>query len=297
MDLDLLVFGDTALDNFHEVEKLPKKDEAADVVSSRRFYGGMGANCAIAAKKLGLNVGLVSVIGTDAEDYRTYMEKQGIKLYLKGIFGETTKSMFFKAGDTQISFFHKGVTEQLDGLNPLQEFGKTLPKNVNTVYNARTYLRMQHISCKHYSNSLKIYNPGYGTFKFDKTPNMFKSIVSLTDVLMLNHHEAKHLESIGYKPKLKTDQTYIVTRGKDGARVYLKGSVVDVPAYETKVVDAAGAGDAFNAGFITARIKDYDILDSVKIGNATASYVVEDWGCQTNLPTWDKVMDRYNKIK
>jgi nucleoside kinase len=297
MGLDLLVFGDTAIDNFYEVEKLPKSNEASDVLRSRRFYGGMGANTAACANKLGLSVGLVSVIGTDAEDYRKYMEEQGIKLYLKGVFGDTTKSMFFKTGADQVSFFYKGVTEMLDGLDPEAEFGKRLIKDVKAIYMARTYLDMQKRVVELYGGKFKVYNPGYGVFKFDRVPRVFRTVMNECDVVVLNHHELDNLEKIGYRMKPGIGQTYIITRGGKGASVYAKNTRVDVPAYQTKVVDASGAGDAFNAGFMAGHLRGYDIYESVKLGNATASFIVEEWGCQTNLPTWDQVLERYNRIK
>ncbi len=297
MGLDLLVFGDTAIDNFFEVERLPKADESADVIRGQRFYGGMGANTAVCAKKLGLNVGLVSVVGTDADDYRNYMNKLGIHMYLKGIFGETTKSMFFKSKDEHISFFYKGVTEQLDDLDPVKEFGKKLPKDVKAVYMARTYLNMQKSVCTTYKDALKVYNPGYGTFKFDKTPRTFRSIVNASQVVLLNHHEINHLKKIGYNPSPMHGQTFITTCGAEGATIRMKNTQVSVPPYKTKAVDAAGAGDAFNAGFITARLRGYDVFESAKIANATASFTVEKWGCQTNLPNWEQVMERYGRMK
>jgi len=297
MGLDLLVFGDTAIDNFYEVDKLPTPNEASEVTCGRRFYGGMGANTACAANRLGLKVGLVSVIGTDAEDYRRYMEEQGIKLYLKGIFGDTTKSMFFKSEKGQFSFFYKGVTEQLTNLRPQEEFGKRLTKDVKAIYMARTYLNMQKAAVEEYKHCLKVYNPGYGIFRFGKIPTAFRTVMRESDIIVLNHHELKHLESIGYKMNLTPKQTFIVTRGADGASVFVKDTRVDVQAYKARVVDASGAGDAFNAGLIVAKLRGYDIYESVKLGNATASFIVEEWGCQTNLPTWEQVTERYEKIK
>lgn len=297
MGLDILVFGDTAVDNFYEVDRLPELNEASDVARSRRFYGGMGANTAVVANKLGLKVGLVSVIGTDADDYRNYMEGLGIKLYLKGVFGDTTKSMFFKNNGDQISFFYKGVTECLDDLDPQAEFGKNLAKDVKVVYMARTYLNMQRKVVDLYKDRFKVYNPGYGIFKFDKVPRVFKAVASESSIVILNQHELKHLEKIGYGMRAGPGQTFILTKGAQGASVYAKNTKVNVPAYETKVVDTSGAGDAFNAGFMAGQLKGYDIYESVKLGNATASYIIEEWGCQTNLPTWDQVLERYNKIK
>jgi len=297
MGLDLLVFGDTAVDSFYEVDRIPHTDEASEVKCARRFYGGMGANAAVVANKLGLKVGLVSVIGTDADDYRAYMEGQGVKLYLKGVFGDTTRSMFYKAGHDQVSFFYKGVTEMLDDLDPEAEFGRQLPKDVKAVYMARTYLGMQRKVVEAWANSIKVYNPGYGIFKFDRIPKTFRTVVAESGVVVVNNHEMNHLHKLGYTLKPGMGQTVIVTRGEKGASVYARDTKMDVPAYPAKVVDASGAGDAFNAGFIAAQLKGYDIYESVKLGNAAASFIVEEWGCQTNLPTWDGVVERFNKIK
>ncbi|MDD5111790.1 MAG: PfkB family carbohydrate kinase [Candidatus Altiarchaeota archaeon] len=295
--LDLLVFGDTAVDYFYEVDRLPKVHEASDVRSGRRFYGGMGANTAVVAKSLGLKVGLVSVIGTDADDYRAYLEHLGIKLYLKGIFGETTKSMFFKTNGNEISFFQKGVTEKLDELDLEREFGLGMFKNTSAIYLGRTYLKLQRQAVKHSGDRLKVYNPGYGVFGFEKIPRDFELLVKSVNILILNKHEAEHLESLGYKPtKARGPATVIITNGSSGCSIYTKTSEVDVGVYKSKVVDASGAGDAFNAGLITALLKGHEIYDAVRIGNATASFVVEEWGCQTNLPSWDKVLERHSQI-
>ncbi|MFH0860976.1 MAG: PfkB family carbohydrate kinase [Candidatus Altiarchaeota archaeon] len=296
--LDLVVFGDTAIDYFYEVDKFPKPNTAADVLRSHRFYGGMGANTAVVASSLGLRTGLVSVIGTDVEDYIKYMENMGIRLYLKGVFGDTTKSMFFKNNGEQISFFYKGVTEMLDDLEPGETFERDLIRNAHAVYFGRTYLKLQNKVVRACKNKFVVYNPGYGVFKFDKIPEQFTRILKKTDVLILNEHELDHLRSIGFMIKFPMGpEMIIVTRGRKGSSVYAKNTEVTVGAYRTKVVDSSGAGDAFNAGFIAAHVRGHDIYESVKFGNATASFVVEGWGCQTNLPTWDKVVERVSSIK
>ncbi len=297
--IDLLVFGDTAIDHFYEVDKIPRLNNASDVVGSRKFYGGMGANTAVVARALGLRTGLVSVIGTDAEDYRKYMENLGIKLHLKGIFGDTTRSIFFKEDGNQISFFYKGVTEKLDELDLKRdlELDREDIENVECVYMARTYLGLQRSVARYCRNKFLVYNPGYGVFRFKKVPEKFYKILKNTDVLVLNHHELQHLRGIGFKLTFNIGpKIFLITRGGGGCNIYSKGAEINVPSFKTNVVDASGAGDAFNAGFIAAHIRKFDTYNAVRIGNATASFIVESWGCQTNLPTWDMVMDRYRKI-
>jgi len=296
--LDLLVFGDTAIDHFYEVDSFPKTNTAAEIFNSRKFYGGMGANTAVVAKSLGLSVGLVSVIGTDVEDYRRYLDNLGIELHLKGVFGDTTQSLFFKNNGSQISFFYKGVTEKLDELEPGKTFEKELIKRTSTVYLGRTYLNLQKKVVKSCRSKLLVYNPGYGVFEFTTIPEDFKQILSKTSVLILNQHELDHLMALGFKiggshgPK-----TTIITKGAKGCSVYGRNTEVDIGGFKTDVIDASGAGDAFNAGFIAGQVKGYDIFDSVRFGNATASFIVEAWGCQTNLADWDKVKNRFNSIK
>jgi len=296
--LDLLVFGDTAIDYFHEVDAFPKANQAADVVRCHRFYGGMGANTAVVARGLGLDVGLVSVIGTDAQDYVKYMENMGIKLYLKGVFGDTTKSMFFKNDGTQISFFYKGVTEMLDGLEPGKTFERQLIAKTRAVYLGRTYMNLQKKVVKSCRNKFVVYNPGYGVFSFKKIPEIFKDILKRTDALILNEHELAHLRGLGFKLGSRyCPEITIVTMGAKGCAVYAGSTEVDIGAYRTKVADESGAGDAFNAGFIAGHLRGHDIYESVKIGNAAASYVIEKWGCQTNLPAWDGVLKRMDSIR
>ena len=56
------------------------------------------------------------------------------------------------------------------------------------------------------------------------------------------------------------------------------------------VVDPVGAGDAFCAGFIDARLDDLDLADALTRGNACGAAVVAVEGDQTGLPTRDELV-------
>ncbi len=291
--IELLVFGDTAIDHFYEVDRIPQINGASDVIKFRHFYGGMGANTAVVANSLGIKTGLVSVIGTDAEDYKKYMENMGIRLYLTGVFGDTTRSIFFKTNGDQISFFYKGVTERLDDI----EIDKELVENSKCIYMARTYLKLQKRVSRYCRNKFLVYNPGYGVFKFKKVPEDFYKIIKNTNVLILNQYELEYLKGIGFSIRYNMGpKIFLITRGKEGCDVYSKDAKIKVPAFKTRVIDTSGAGDAFNAGFMVGYLRGFDTYESVKIGNVVASFIVEKWGCQTNLPGWDAMMDRYKKF-
>jgi sugar/nucleoside kinase (ribokinase family) len=63
-----------------------------------------------------------------------------------------------------------------------------------------------------------------------------------------------------------------VKRGNKGSQVYCEGILSDLPPFlNRKVVDAIGAGDSFNAGFIYRFISGDTIAECQKFGNLTGA--------------------------
>ena len=59
----------------------------------------------------------------------------------------------------------------------------------------------------------------------------------------------------------------VVKKGVDGAILYTSNEVIDLPAFLNQhLVDAIGAGDSFNAGFIHAFIKGHPLTKCLKSG-------------------------------
>jgi len=64
----------------------------------------------------------------------------------------------------------------------------------------------------------------------------------------------------------------VVKRGNKGSYVHYKDQLSDLPPFLNKeVVDAIGAGDSFNAGFIFKFIKGCDVVECQKFGNLTGA--------------------------
>jgi len=302
MKADLLVFGDMCIDYFYEVDNIPSLNESAKAISLKKFFGGMGANTAVAARKLGLNVGFFSIAGHDANDYISYLQNLGISVNLNAIFGETTHSLFFKNPNGFISFFYKGVSEKVDELAKSKEINSKVIGNAKCIYLARTYLDLyQKVVklCKKNKNFV-VFNPGYGVFELSKGDReKLEKILKFVDVFVVNEEEYKICTEKNLKEAINfgNKKILIITKGANGADVITNSNTIHVDAYKTKAVNESGAGDAFNAGFIAAHLKNFNLIDCVRFGNATASFVVESHGCQTSPIEWNKVMERFNKLK
>jgi sugar/nucleoside kinase (ribokinase family) len=80
--------------------------------------------------------------------------------------------------------------------------------------------------------------------------------------------------------------------GGEGALAVGPGGMVHhAPAFPTSVVDTLGAGDAFDAGFIAARLAGHDVPEALRWGNATAALKIARPGAR-GTPVREEVEKR-----
>jgi fructokinase/2-dehydro-3-deoxygluconokinase len=89
-------------------------------------------------------------------------------------------------------------------------------------------------------------------------------------------------------------RTVIARLGADGALLVSPEGSVIIPAYSVDVVDTLGAGDAFNGGFISAKLADKDLQECIRWGNAVAALKIGKTGAR-GLPTKEILADFLNK--
>ena len=80
---------------------------------------------------------------------------------------------------------------------------------------------------------------------------------------------------------LAGDERLVVARmGAAGALACSKEGIVEGPGYAVDVVDTVGAGDAFNAGFIAACMRQSDTTTALRWGNAVGAITVSRAGAR-----------------
>jgi 2-dehydro-3-deoxygluconokinase len=77
----------------------------------------------------------------------------------------------------------------------------------------------------------------------------------------------------------------VVKRGADGATAYADGATVSVPARPVTVADVVGAGDAFVAGYLSARLDGAAAADCLDRATVTAAFAIARNGDWEGLPT------------
>lgn len=74
-------------------------------------------------------------------------------------------------------------------------------------------------------------------------------------------------------------KTMVITRGKDGMRVFENGKVVDLPTNAKQVFDVTGAGDTVIAAIALAWGSGFSLVEACALSNIAAGVVVGKIGC------------------
>jgi sugar/nucleoside kinase (ribokinase family) len=117
-------------------------------------------------------------------------------------------------------------------------------------------------------------------------------VLENVDILLVNQSEAKILlgadkdaEITGVMKKLRErigkDKTYVAKGGYRNLHVYSPTGDFSVSPFNVKVVDTIGAGDAFDASFVTAFLKGESFEDAAIYGAACGSLKCECEGAQS----------------
>jgi fructokinase/2-dehydro-3-deoxygluconokinase len=254
--------------------------------------GGSAANVAVAVARLNQEVTFVGAIGNDGYGHWVTDELAGEKVDVTGLYPLDDKftpmvlALIEPSGERMVvvwppedgahhflppSAIH---TAFFQGAGWLHASGMCLRKSParETILQAMEKAKAKGIPV---SLDLNIRNEMWGYD--DETRATFERAVSLSDVVFGNAEEEICLvaRNSSIDQALNTlsagNRTIIARIGADGAYVSASSQLTHVPGFEVEVVDTLGAGDAFDGGFITARMEGLAVTESVRWGNAVAA--------------------------
>ena len=301
---DLVAVGGwTIFDHIFRVERIPQVGETVTISSpleeiDRIFWGGCAPNNAVAAARLGFSSALIMVAGRDFDErgYRRYLEEtgvdlQGVHVVSDGLSGHSF--LFCDPEGSSVCISHIGVSERQEDIAPDP---RPLRQARAAILNDRFDRFTLAAGTMGRAAEARIVTSG--DLNTSRIPQQF---VAITDVLIANEFElerlAEKLDGRGIRGLLDLGpRAIVVTAGARGAAVVTSEGEEFVPAAKARqVVDPIGAGDAFAGVTAAAYGRGIPLSVAVRIGNVTASFVVEARGCQTNLPTWDLMAERYHE--
>ena len=256
------------------VDSLPAPDAESVVEDRRASGGGSAANVAVALSNLGVPASLVGSVGTDDNGSRARRELADA--------GVDTEPIQSAAGRTAVKY----LLVDADGEVAVVDDG-----GVNEAVRAEAVdpsvfedAAVCHLTGQHPDTAARLaeraseaglavsFDPGRRLGGRD-----YAATLELTDVLFLNSREAARLTTV------PADCRVVRKRGADGATLEGDDLSLEHGGFGLESVDATGAGDAFAAGFLAARLRGADHERALAYANACGALAAATVGPRPDL--------------
>jgi sugar/nucleoside kinase (ribokinase family) len=281
------VVGHTAVDHLMRVPFLPEKNHSALITERHSAFGGGAANIAAGIARLDEPCTLISAVGADfaGSEYDRWISHLGIarKFFVTSDLPTPAAFIFTDEEGNQITYFDWGASRVF-----AEEEAPALPFVHLATADPGFNLRVAEKS------GFSSFDPGQDIHRYSR--EHLAGILNRISLLFANHHEVRgmcHILNLSEEEIVGQVPLAVFTIGAGGSVLHEDGTTVHIPAIPVKMVDPTGAGDAYRAGFLTGYVRGYTPVDCCRVGTVMASFVVEQHGCQTHLPSWDEVKVRY----
>ncbi len=282
----IVVSGNANIDYYYFVEYIPGPDEAVEAFNVTYTLGGAATNVCVALAKLGNRVRFLGYIGNDSDGELILKKLSTYKVdtsFIKKSSKPTGKVVIILDKDGQRAMIAiRGANRDLKpGV-----FDKSSLEN-------SIHLHLSSTKPKYSEWLLGIakdvglttsYDPGMtvASLGIEKLRSALRNV----DVLFLNERELEALGGIGNVKKYMGNKQLVLKLGEMGSRLLPED--IYVPAFKVKVKDTTGAGDCFDAAFITCWLKGYEADLCLIFANAAAALKIQNLGAHSS-PTLKEV--------
>ncbi|MGB2078851.1 MAG: ribokinase [Vibrio sp.] len=297
----LVVFGSVNADHVIQVPHFPKPGETLTGANYQQIPGGKGANQALAAARLGVDVSFIASVGDDdfGRSFLADFKREGIDV-------------------TQVLVQHNMPTGiAMIQVSDVGENSIALSAEANAELTAShiTQAMTQHIAQADYlllqletpisgiEHAIKLAKANQTHVVLNPAPAQVLNdeTLSLIDMITPNETEAQILTGIQVVDELSADkaaqtlhhkgiETVLITLGAKG--VYYSDqtdSARIIQGFKVKACDTTAAGDTFNGALVAGLAQGMAMDDAIEFAHAAAAISVTRFGAQTSIPYHEDV--------
>lgn len=289
----IVVVGSINLDLVARAPRIPVAGETVIGQNFQTFFGGKGANQAVAAARLGAKVCMIGQLGSDAfaSQLRSGLQQAGVDT---AAVGETPGP----SGVALISADKEGENSIIvvPGANGYVT-PELVDKHHDVIRNAAIVLTQLEIPLETVVRLAELTTQYHVSLMLDPAPAraLPNSLLRAVDWLTPNETEtATLLGSTEFSTPEKTAdillergaRNVILKLGARGCFVATNdGRRQHIQAYKVNAIDTTAAGDAFNGAVAAALTGGRDAFASASWATAVAALSVTRPGAQTSMPT------------
>ena len=288
----IVVVGSINLDLVARAPRIPVGGETIIGEDFQTFFGGKGANQAVAAARLGAKVNMIGQLGSDV-----FASQLKIGLQQVGVDTTAVGQVPGPSGVALISTDKKGENSIIvvPGANG-HVTAKFLDKHNDLIRNAAIVLTQLEIPLETVMRLAELTSQHRVPLMLDPAPAraLPESLLHAVDWLTPNETETATL--LGSPELLSEEKAANVLLERGARNVILKlgargcyvatsdGHRQHIQGYKVSAVDTTAAGDAFNGAFAVALTGGQDAFASASWATAVAAISVTRPGAQTSMP-------------
>ncbi len=306
MKFDIVAAGYPSIDHILPVSRAPKPGETGIILEPPRLetlnLGGCAPNIAVAGARMGLKTAVIILVGEDPDGQAmiSVLNQEGVNTQF-GVQvipnGNTAHSFLFVDPESRHqTFYYPGVSDCEEVTLKLEKHAQA-NWGVITVGNALHNRSALNWMVEKKVSILWSHRNDSRAFPDD----LIVHLAGVSKIVVLNNHEAQAIketleidsiaELLKYGP-----QAIILTKGAQGSQIITANDTIKIPAVAPKrMLDPTGAGDAFTAGVLLGLQHEFPLNICCQLGAVVSSFVIEAWGCQTNLPKLAEIKTRYHQ--
>ena len=305
--MDILLTGSVAYDylmtfpGLFKEQILPERLASISlsflVDSMSKQRGGVAPNIAYSMALLGERPKVMATVGEDFGDYRVWLESKGVDTTLMKVVPGLFTASFFATTDqasAQIASFYPGAmgvasTQSLKDLT-------SKPDLVIVSPNAPDAMMKFPAECRELGIKY-LYDPSQQVLRLEGS-ELARDMEGAYFLFCNDYEFGLISKKTGWSLDQILDhvQVLVITRGKDGADLYMGGESVHIPTVpEDEIVDPTGVGDAFRGGFLAGYSHGFDWKLCGEIGSLAAVYCLEQRGPQSHTYTREDFVKRFRK--
>lgn len=291
---DLVVFGEFFSDMiFYQLRAQPRFGEEVKTDSFLIAPGGGLATAAVAASRLGSSTGIVTRVGSDAPVLPTWnaLLTEGLDVTACQISKEhataLTVSMAYRSNRMMVT--HDPINQRIEDLLSDRAVQQKLHRARHVHFACALRRPKQWIPVLKQLREAGITVSADFGWNPDLSPAQIHSIVRHCEFIFPNENEAKAITGASDAERaLEKLQDWVrvpvIKLDRRGAMLMADGKVYREPTLQTVVVDATGAGDAFDGGFLHAFLHGADWPDCLRAGNICGALSAAHPGGSQGLP-------------
>ncbi|WP_300348049.1 ribokinase [Clostridium sp.] len=301
------VLGSMNMDLVLKVKDMPKIGETILSKSFQKIAGGKGANQAVAAKRCGSEVSMISKIGKDENGTELRNKLIDDNINVEYVFEDKTEPT-----GMALIMVNEGGNNSI-----IVNSGSNMTLNSSEIKSTENIIKDSDILISQFETPEEITLEAFKMAKnYDKitilNPAPAKKIndelLKYTDLIIPNETEAEVLTGVKVKnldDAKKAGKVFlekgvkfvIITLGENGAALIGEDFCDVIPAYKVNAIDTTAAGDSFIGGLSSKldinNVERKTLKEAINFGNKVSSIAVQRKGAQPSIPYLNEVLEIY----